>query len=338
MGKVLIVGQGIAGSVLALTLHAAGVPVHVADSGDPRSSTRVAAGILNPVTGKRYALSWRYDSFFQVAQDFYQRWAQEAGEVFWEDHRIERMLRPGEELNNWSLRQGQPEFAPYMRDVLPDAAWAPWIPDGFQCVGIAGAARVRFPALLAFVRRYFEAKSAFFSRKINEHDLPDLLNTYNRIIFCEGYQSVYHTHFAHLPWQLSKGVAWLLQLPAEAPRVILKRTLLLAPLDNGLFWAGSNNLWDWASDNEGNDDYLHAQLREMLRMEYTLVERLAAVRPTVKDRRPLIGHSRLHPRISLFNGTGTKGGLLTPWLAQHFTRHLLEGLPLDAAIDLERTP
>lgn len=62
--RFLIVGQGIAGSVLAWTLLQRGAKVQLADPKLRSSSSRVAAGIINPVTGKRFVKSWNFDLFY----------------------------------------------------------------------------------------------------------------------------------------------------------------------------------------------------------------------------------------------------------------------------------
>ena len=49
----LIVGQGLAGSVLSFMLHRKRVSFCVLDPGDEQTASRVAAGMYTPITGKR---------------------------------------------------------------------------------------------------------------------------------------------------------------------------------------------------------------------------------------------------------------------------------------------
>ena len=96
--KILIVGQGIAGTLLAWSLRRRGAKVHIADVALPGHSSRAAAGIINPVTGKRFVKSWRFDEFFPVAKNIYQQLEQELGITFWEERPTLRLLGTPEEL------------------------------------------------------------------------------------------------------------------------------------------------------------------------------------------------------------------------------------------------
>lgn len=113
---------------------------------------------------------------------------------------------------------------------------------------------------------------------------------------------------------------------------------MVAPLGNGLFWAGASYAWkfDDSGATEAEQNYLEGHLEKMLNVPYEVVRRMGAVRPTVKDRRPFIGRSPEQPNVYIFNGLGTKGALLAPYWAARFSEHILDGAPLDPEVDIRR--
>ncbi len=68
----VIVGQGLAGTALAWCLLRRGVRVLVIDCAEPFTASRVAPGLITPITGKRLKRSWQWTEFWPVARDFYQ--------------------------------------------------------------------------------------------------------------------------------------------------------------------------------------------------------------------------------------------------------------------------
>ncbi len=342
--KIFIIGQGIAGTLLAHALRLRGAQVTIADCDLPGRASAVAAGIINPVTGKRFVKSWRFDEFFPVARATYQALEQELGVSVWHEQPIVRLLGTAEEANDWSLRCGQPAYADYLRE-LPDAgAWQPFVPPGFRFGLIRQAARVHFAPLLAAFREQAKAAGFFQDKNIDYQDVTQLAATYDRVIFCDGYRSAAHPLWSYLPWRPAKGEALLLRfgehLPVAELHEMLKKTTLLVPLGDGLFWAGASYQWYYPDLEPSKEEknLLLQNLHSMLAVPFKVVDHVAGVRPTVKDRRPFLGWHPKYPRLGIFNGLGTKGALLAPFWAAHFAAHILEGQPLDEEVDVKRVP
>ncbi|MFN0015605.1 MAG: NAD(P)/FAD-dependent oxidoreductase [Saprospiraceae bacterium] len=334
--RVLVVGQGIAGTVLAWTLRRMGADVRVADSDFPNTASSVAAGIINPVTGKRYVKTWRYDDFFPAAKAAYTAIQAELGVTVWHDQSILRLLETPQERNDWSVRLADPEYADLLGE-RPDAGpWSQHLVPGFAIGEIRGAARVDFGLLISSFRNFVKDQGFFLPQKINPEAAQTLIPDYDCIVFCEGYRGAQNPFFPILPWQLSKGEAMLVRLKTGpvATNEMLKKTILLAPLPNGLCWAGAS--YNWTFDDNGptefEQNFLEERLAHYLRSPYEVVQRLGAVRPTVRDRRPFLGASQSHPSVFIFNGLGTKGALLAPYWSEHLAEHLLYGKALDGQV------
>ena len=69
----LIVGQGLAGTALAWELIWRGRDVLVVDAGEAVTSSKIAAGLVTPITGQRLALGWRVDERLAAARPYYER-------------------------------------------------------------------------------------------------------------------------------------------------------------------------------------------------------------------------------------------------------------------------
>lgn len=339
--RCLIVGQGIAGAVLAWTLQRRGVVVHVADADFPHRSSSIAAGIINPVTGKRYVKTWRYDDFFPVAKSVYQTMEARWGVPIWHDQTILRLLETPQETNDWSARLAAPDYADLLGERRDAGPWTDMLLPSISVGEIRGAARVDFSKLMQAFQAEARAAGLFLAQKITPDAAVRMADDYDCIVFCEGYRGSENPFFPNLPWQLAKGEAMLLRLKhthAAQALEMVKKTLLLAPLGNDLFWAGASYNWTFEDDGATNSEqnFLEERLAAMLRAPYEVVQRMGAVRPTVRDRRPLLGASPIHANLFIFNGLGTKGALLAPYWAAHLADHLLEGMPLDRAVDIQR--
>ncbi|HRI59181.1 MAG TPA: FAD-dependent oxidoreductase [Saprospiraceae bacterium] len=339
--KLLLVGQGIAGTLLAWTLQKQGAQVDITDGNLHGSSSLVAAGIINPVTGKRFVKSWRFDDFFPAAKTAYQALEHELNIRIWSEQPIVRLLSTPEEVNNWSARCALPDYEAHLSESDDAGDWAGFVKPGFQYGLIRRAARVDFPALISAFRQKAIAGGFFGETNMDYETAGRLTNEYDGIIFCEGYRGQENPFFPGLPWQLAKGEALLLRLQHEqAPTIdqMLKKTMTLVPVGENLFWAGGSYQWHYPDllPSEQELQFIMNHLSEMLAAPFEIVGQVAGVRPTVKDRRPFLGQSSINSKVFIFNGLGTKGALLAPYWAEHFSSYLLEGSPLDKDVDIRR--
>lgn len=335
--KILIAGQGLAGTVLALTLQSEGMEVWVADHAPSESSSLRAAGIINPVTGKRYAKSWGFDLFFPFAKSFYQQFENESGHRLWHDLPIVRMLGSALESNEWQLRASREEFKGLMGSSENALDWSGLIPDGYSFGLLHAAGRLDIGRFLEFARNKF--KNNWLNQKIGYDEVDALAKKFDKIIFCEGYRGAGNPYFPNIPWQSAKGERLIFTLePARDIHQILKKQIMVAPLGDNRFWAGANYYWEFEDENVTPEGlyWLKTELEAMLTCPYSIIDHQAGIRPVVKDRRPVIGWSRKNPSVGIFNGTGSKGSLLAPYWAAHFVHHILTGNEIVGEVNVER--
>lgn len=337
--KILVVGQGLAGCVLAWTLAQEGADITVADHLQLPSASAIAAGLINPVTGKRYTKSWNFEVFYPFAMQFYQNLERAAGQQIWFDYPIIRLLNSVIEQNEWSLRAGKPDYAGFT-DVQTHAGdWEGLVQPGFAYGYIHRAARVNFPVLCSYIHEWFKTRHRFLDVHVTAENVAEYTPHYDYIIFCEGYYGQRNPFFEHLPWLSAKGDVLMIRLP-DAPDIksILKKQITVIPYGNGLFWAGANYYWEFedSTPTQQGLEFNTVELSAMLRPDFEIVEHRAAVRPVLKDRRPVMGWSTKQPQVGIFNGMGSKGALLTPYWAQHFAQHILHSTELDSTVNIKR--
>ncbi|MFZ4634020.1 MAG: NAD(P)/FAD-dependent oxidoreductase [Saprospiraceae bacterium] len=332
--KFLVVGQGIAGTVLSWVLRNHGAEVVVADAGFADTASAAAAGIVNPITGKNYVKSWRIDAFLPAAKALYRQMEQVLGIEIWQERPILRLLGAVHERNNWDARLGLPDYEGYMGGTAEVSEWSAYLHPHFSFGQVIGGGRVDFGALLPAYRKYAREEGFITTATIQADALPA---GYDAVIFCEGHRAAQNPLFSTLPWQMNKGEALLVRFPGMAlpyPEAMLKKTILMAHVGEGLYWAGApyiHRYEDPYPSPEGRR-FVEEDLQAMFRIPYIVEDHVAGIRPAVAGRRPFVGRHPLHPEVVLFNGWGAKGASLTPYWAAQLAEHLMNGKPLDAEV------
>lgn len=209
--KILLIGQGIAGTLLAWSLRRRGAEVHIADGNLAGGASSVAAGIINPVTGKRFVKSWRFEDFFPLAKEIYQQLEQELGISIWEERPIVRLLATPEEANDWALRCAQPDYADHLGESADAGDWGQFLKPGFRFGIVRQSARINLPLLISAFRENARREGIFFEKNIGYQEVEILLPEYDRVVFCEGWRAEANPFFPDIPFRLAKGEALIVR-------------------------------------------------------------------------------------------------------------------------------
>ena len=78
------------------------------------------------------------------------------------------------------------------------------------------------------------------------------------------------------------------------------------------------------------------KLKKVIQTPYTIIDHSAGIRPTVKDRRPLVGIHSEHKQLAVLNGLGTRGVMMAPSMAKQLYGFLEEEIGLDPEINCDR--
>ncbi|MCK7557863.1 FAD-binding oxidoreductase [Chitinophaga sedimenti] len=339
----IIVGQGIAGTMLSWFLMQEGKSVHVFDVEKPNSSSRVAAGIINPVSGRKFELAWMYDTFYPFAVETYRKMEKELGISCFSERDILHVW-PSEQMRDaFAKRQNTAPQNAYFKPA-PAEATADLFHQPLGTARVQGAT-VNLRTLLPAWRNRLKEMGCLHEEQVDVMQLAmdgDCLKygdiTADYVIFCEGADITGNYYLNEIPFLPNKGEALLIKAPGLDNQHIIKKSITLVPQGDDLYWAGSNFDWDFEDATPGDDQRaaLEASVAELLKIPYTVEGHIAAIRPSTKNRRPAVG---LHPTVTqlgVLNGLGTKGCSLAPYLAWMFAQNLVKGQPMLPETDIKR--
>jgi len=185
-----------------------------------------------------------------------------------------------------------------------------------------------------YIEDQFEEKDL----KLHAHNLQWKNIEAEKIIFCDGLQSMEHSYFKALPFAPNKGEALIVAIEGLPPENIYKSNMTLVPWKNNLFWVGSSYEWQY-QDNQPSvafKEKMMAALDSLLKLPYQVVDHIVGIRPANGDRRPFVGLHPLHPQIGICNGMGTKGCSLAPYFAWQLIEHIEMGIEINPEASIER--
>lgn len=339
----LIIGQGIAGTLLAHFLIKEGKTVAIVDNPEKSSSSSVAGGIYNPIVFKRMAKSWKADTLVPFAIDTYKGFEQEYGiNPLWDVPVMKIFANEGEH-KLWLQTWNHGEMDDYITGEILESPYEGYIhsPLGASVVLQSGAVdvnKVREAIRTKLGANYIKDDFQAEDLKLTTDGAEWKGVSAKKIIFCEGYLGNRNPYFPNLPLRQTKGEVLIIEIPDFEPKHIINRGCFLLPLGNGLFKVGAT--FEWVDINEtpttqGREE-LEDKLKAFLKAPYKIVDQQAGIRPTVVDRRPLIGLHKEHPQVGIFNGLGTKGIMLAPYFANEFVQRMEKGTPLTSEVSIAR--
>lgn len=343
----ILVGQGIAGTVLAHTLLNEGKTVLIIDEGLERSASTIAAGLYNPVVFKRLVKSWMVDELIPFMDTFYTEAEQQLEQQFYYKKQIIKLFADPAEKEFW-LKKADGEVGSYLSKTIQDHFLNELIENPFGAAEVKSAGNLDTSLFLKASHDYFLKKNCLRKEKFNYGDLSiseQGVSYHNqdadKLIFCEGYQAVHNPYFEWLPFKLTKGELLTIKLTGNTiipqDKVINKGVFIL-PVGPNRYKVGATYEWQDLTEQptEKGKQELIDKLQKVIRVPFEVIDHQAGVRPTVLDRRPLIG---LHPEyktVGIFNGMGTKGVMLAPYFAKQFYLFLHKGKPLPEEADSDR--
>ena len=379
---VLIIGQGICGTFLSLELERAGLSYLVIDeaktqnpdrrpgpvtrAGSTFSASRAAAGLINPVTGRRLVTTWMIDELLAFAQKSYGQLATVLGASFLEKVHVTDFF-PTAQMRLAFLRRLE-EDGSYLRLPENEQDWDSCFHYelGYGLIspcylvdvqGLLAAARKRMLKQGVLREDRFESgelevdapAGAALNTRTPEVGTPGGAVKYQdlearRIVFCDGIGSFAGPYFSRLPFAPNKGEVLIVDIPglkdagAGTERTIFKKGISLAPWQEGLYWVGSSYEWSFETPEptESFRQKTEMALKEWLKLPFRVVDHLAAVRPATLERRPFVGFHPKYPAVGILNGMGTKGCSLAPYFARQLVDHLVKGSPIQPDADILR--
>lgn len=322
----LIVGQGLAGTCLAWCLWKRGVPFRIADDGAGGSSL-VAAGLINPITGKNFEPSHGLAIHLPEAAAFYQDVETRIGRRVWHAMPVLRLASGENEWRKIELKLDREDIRPWISDARPDIPPGPWS----GAVELRGGGRLDTVSFLHGSRDFFDALGVMHRQRID----PDHGN--DRTIWCEGAAGILRG--ACGPHRCAKGE--ILTLRAEGfdeTRIRIGAGGWLVPIGGACFKAGATYEWeklDREPTAEGRSRVEEIATRLMER-DFEVIAHEAGIRPILRRSDPLL--ARLPDGAWVFNGLGSKGSLYAPGVADRLALWMLDGAEPDERLRYRTLP
>jgi glycine/D-amino acid oxidase-like deaminating enzyme len=340
----IIVGQGLSGSLLGYDLLKRGWKVLVYDQLEQPQASGVAAGIFNPFTGRKLVKTWMADTIFPFLQKYYHGLENELGVKVLHMLPMYRPFLTTEEQNEWGAKYYDDRYRPYIDAVITDSDRWPQVINPVGGLLLKQTGYVDTAALVNAIRtvfmdngmlvngRFLASEVKILKEKVHYQD-----HQAKKVIFCEGPWVTDNQFFNWLPMRPVKGEILEIEM-AQPMEIIVNRGVFVLPFRENYCKVGAtfdNRNLDW-NVTEGAKLSLKKKLEGLLQASYRITNQLAGVRPASLDRRPLIGLHPAYEPLGVFNGLGTKGVSLAPYLISQFIELLEYGKPLIPEISISR--
>ncbi len=341
---VLIVGQGLAGTLLSYRLAQRKKEHKIIDQGVSRNATQAAAGLVNPITGRYFTKSWMFEDLLSSLDPCYENLEKLLKTKFKKNIVIWRALNSIAQENQWALRMSDPLYEGYFSHVGSINKQLPYFKGDLPYVQINHARKVDIRNLMLTYRAYLKNKDQLIEKSFNYKQLHWEKNTwqyqnqrYSAVFFAEGYQAIHNPYFNYLPFKPAKGEALFTKTQVKED-IAIKNHLFLAKETNGTFWSGGG--YEWNIDDpkptpKFKKDYM-GKLKAWLKEDFEVMDHKAGIRPCVKDRKPFLGEHPNKKKLYIFNGLGTKGTSLGPYFSNHLLDHIYDNKPLRPEVDILR--
>lgn len=339
----LIIGSGLAGIGFSETALQNGKSILVMDN-NSQNSSKIAGGLYNPVILKRFSEVWKAQEQLVLMNEFYSVLEDKLKIKVDFKKPILRKFFSVEEQNNWFSASDKEALTPFLSVDLITKKYS-GIDSPYNYGEVLQTGYVDTVVLLKKYREFLSDNDLFFEQSF-EYESLEILSDHIRykeieakhIIFAEGFGMHANPYFNHLPLDGTKGELFIIKAPQLNLDVIVNTSVFILPLGDDLFKVGATYNWKDKTDQpteEGKAELL-ARIKEIINCDFEIVQHFAGVRPTVKDRRPLIGTHSIYNSIHILNGMGTRGVMLAPAMAKALYDNIENDIPLDKEIDIKR--
>jgi glycine oxidase len=338
----LLIGQGLAGTSLAYRLERAGKKVVLLDQPSKNISSRVAAGLYNPVTGKKMVKSWIAEKLFPELESFYEELEGVLGTKFLVKKNIYRPFLSIEEQNEWMGHSSDPLIHLFIEKIYTESQFQE-LKDPFGGVLLKKSGWMDINTYLDGMEKYFDQRlvqdqfeEELLQKTNNGWKYKDL--KFTGIIYCNGLGAMNSRFFNFLPFAPVKGEILEVEQDFD-PEWIINRGVFRVPLEQGVFRVGSTYTWHDLDlgPTESAKNELIGKLENLIHIPVKKIRsHRHGIRPATRDRKPFLGKHPEEDGVYIFNGFGAKGVSLIPYFSAMMRDFLLQNRPLDSEVDIKR--
>ncbi len=339
----IVVGCGLAGIAFCETLRKNNKTFIVYNNISQQSSI-VAAGLYNPVILKRFSAVWNAKQQLDLALPMYWNIEKELNIKIDYKLQILRRFTTIQEQNKWFTALDKPNLEPFMSLKLVKNNNL-YINADYGFGEVLQAGRLDTETLIFNYIKFLEANTLLINATFNYSRILFNDNTIEyenikakHIVFAEGFGVKNNPYFNTIPLTGSKGEILTIKAPQLNINYAIKSSVFVIPLGNDLYNVGStyNNEDKTNTPTEAAKEELISKLKAFITCDFEIINQKAGVRPTVKDRRPLVGQHPIHKNLYVLNGLGTRGVMIAPYVAQQLFQNIENDADLDLEIDIKR--
>lgn len=342
----IIIGQGLAGTLLAFELNQNKRDFLIIDNAHKHSSSVVAAGLYNPVVFRKPTLGFNVEKVLPFALKKYQNLEDILGSKFLHQRPYLKFFENFKTINDWEAKAAEPKFYDFIKLPLLKAAIY-GVNNDLPYAETKYTGNVDLPVFLKASNTFFKSNEALISDKVEEIKTGSKFKLNlssgkevfcNQLILARGFQEKNEPEFSYSTVGATKGDILTISCPNLKCDYILSKGFFILPIGKDLYKVGATYDWEDKTDaiSVSAKQELLKRFESLVILPYEVVNHEAGLRPGAKDRRPLIGAHPEHKNLFIFNGLGSKGVLLGPYYANQLASHIFEGTPIDNEVNVNR--
>ncbi|MFB6343152.1 NAD(P)/FAD-dependent oxidoreductase [Saccharicrinis sp. FJH62] len=327
--NILVVGFGLAGAAVAAHLEKRKADYTVITSPSKSSSSRVAAGMFNPIVFRRLLKTWMADTILPYAETFYRKLEEKLNAEFYHPVQYYKLFGK-EEAEFWEKRSRSEDTKPYLSQNLLNDLNQNYLKTPFGAGEVFGAGYVDINTYLDAFGHYLKSSGKliiddldYSEIELKERNAHFRDKVYDRVIFCEGSHAIHNPWFSDLPFKLTKGEVLTIESELDMDFAVNKNGFVL-PLGNHRYRVGATYEWKDLTEEptEEGRETLVGKFKAISDAEFSIIEHNAGIRPTLANRRPVYQIHGIYRQLAVFNGLGTKGVMLAPYFANELVKSL----------------
>lgn len=339
----LIVGLGLAGVSFCEQLEKSGKTYKVI-SDTSQTSSIVAGGLYNPVILKRFTMAWMAREQLELTTSFYTSLEKKLEMKLNYKLPVWRRFASIEEQNLWFEACDKPRLEDFLSPkLLKNKNSGIDAPFGYG--EVLGTGRIDTAGMISAYKTYLLSKDMLWQETFNFEALQTESEyaTYKtikakRIVFAEGYGLKKNPLFKYLPMTSTKGEYLTIKAPDLNETCAIKSSIFLIPWEKDLYRVGATYKWKDITNlpTEESKSELIEKLNVLIKCDYEVVDQLAGIRPTVTDRRPLVGRHPIQENMFVLNGFGSRGVMIAPFASEQLLNFIERNEAVHPEMDIKR--
>lgn len=339
----IVVGLGLAGISFCEQLENNNKSFKVI-SDDSQTSSVVAGGLYNPVILKRFTLAWNAKEQLQKALPFYEKLEKKLNLTLDFKVPVLRRFASVEEQNMWFEAADKKQLSLFLSTSIKKNTNTA-IAANFGYGEVLDTGRIDTKVLLSAYKAYLQDKNQLITSTFNFNALEIKENSVfyegveaKHIVFATGFGLKSNPYFSYLPLNGTKGELLTIKAPELKEENVIKSSVFIIPLGNNLYRVGATYKWK-DKTNEPTEEArveLLEKLDTFLQCDYEVVSHVAGIRPTVTDRRPLVGTHLTHKNLHVLNGFGSRGVMIAPTASEALFNAIENNEIIDVEMDISR--